>query len=59
MSLLYQPEFDECKRKLVMALMDSGIPKILLCNYARLIAEEIACHIVDEIAAEERKGQTE
>jgi len=42
-----------------MALMDSGIPKILLCNYARLIAEEIACHIVDEIAAEERKGQTE
>ena len=57
MSLLYQSEYDSCKGDLEINLNTYGIPKILQPNYVRLMAEEIACCLADEISAEQYQKQ--
>ena len=47
MTVLYQPEYEECKGVLVAQLFRSDIPKTLWPNYVRLMAEEISCTAAD------------
>lgn len=59
MTVLYQPEYDDCKQILAAAMTDSGIPAILRPHYVRLMAAEFACAMVDVISTEQLKASEE
>lgn len=59
MSVVYQSEFDDAKTILLTTMHASGIPKLLWPSYVRLMAEETACQLVEEIHAEQLAKEIE
>ncbi len=59
MTRLYHSEFSAVESITLSALRDSGIPKILWTNYIRLMANNLACQVVEEIHSEQLKTATQ
>jgi len=57
MTVMYFDELQRATNAFIGVLRDSGVPRNLWPNYARLSAEEIACTVADEIVGKVTKAQ--